>query len=256
MIANYLGLCFGFVTLLLLVFGGLQWLEIPTGSFLDWIIGAVSFGWLLAIVTIPWNIYFDAKEALAEAELSSENRISVDSRQVSYIRMVATRALWIVIALHLLSAIGLYGLAIAGISSVGYIGSAAALLLTAFRPAIRTYQYFASRIAMLRQQFKYPREDVLELRDRVSVLETKVKTLELQLDPENVQSWIAMQQRDSEALRHDLTRLAMAQETLRSTNQADHDRLSQEARQAISQLTTDGQFLDHVREIIRFFKTA
>jgi hypothetical protein len=32
--------------------------------------------------------------------------------------------------------------------------------------------------------------------------------------------------------------------------------LSREARQAIAQLTTDGQFLDHVREIIRFFKTA
>ena len=26
--------------------------------------------------------------------------------------------------------------------------------------------------------------------------------------------------------------------------------------QAIAQLTTDGQFIDHVREIIRFFKSA
>ena len=253
---NYLSLCFGFVTLLLLLFSGLQWLNIPTGSFLDWVIGAASFGWLLAIVTIPWNIYFDAKEALAEAELSRENNISVDPRQVSYIGTVAARSLWVVIALHLLSAIGLYGLAIAGISSVGYVGSAAALLLTALRPAIRTYQYFATRIALLRQQFKYPREDVLELRDRVLTLETKMNQLEFQLDPEESTSWIAFQQRETDALRHDLSRLATAQETLRSTNQADHDRLSLEARQAISQLTIDGQFLDHVREIIRFFKTA
>lgn len=57
----------------------------------------------------------------------------------------------------------LYGLAIANISPIGYLGSGAALRLTVLRPAIRTDGYFATRIAMLRQQFKYPRGDVFEL---------------------------------------------------------------------------------------------
>ena len=47
-----------------------------------------------------------------------------------------------------------------------------------------------------------------------------------------------------------------ALEKLRADNKSDHDRLSREAQQAISQLSSDSQFLDHVREIIRFFKTA
>lgn len=72
MYMNYLSFGFGLVILLLLVFGGLQSLQIPTGSFLDWAIATVSFGWLLAIVTVPWNIYFEAKEALAEAQSSVE----------------------------------------------------------------------------------------------------------------------------------------------------------------------------------------
>jgi hypothetical protein len=256
MYSSYLSFAFGVVVLLLTAFAGLQWLQIPTGSFLDWAIGATSFGWLLVIVTVPWNIHFDAKEALAEAELSANTGISVDDRQVGYIRMVAQRSLWVVIALHLLSAAGLYGLAIAGISPVGYIASGAALLLTVLRPAVRTYQYFATRIALLRHQFQYPREDVIELRNRFAQLEEMVRRLESVLDSEDPSSWATAQQRQLEALRQDVTRVATSQEKLRATNQADHDRLSREASQAIAQLSTDGQFLDHVREIIRFFKTA
>lgn len=256
MYSNFLGFCFGLAILLLLIFGGLQWLNIPTGSFLDWAIGATSFGWLLTIVTVPWNIHFEAKEALAEAELSAEKGIAVEANQVEYIRVVAQRSLWVVVALHLLSAIGLYGLAIAGISQVGYVSSGAALLLTVLRPAVRTYRYFADRIARLREQFQYPREDVVELRNRVNQLEATVQRLESDLNPEAAGSWVAAQQKQWEALRQDLTSIAVTQENLKVTNQAEHDRLAREARQAIAQLTTDGQFLEHVREIIRFFKTA
>lgn len=256
MYLNYLSFGFGLVILLLLAFSGLQWLQIPAGSFLDWVIGTASFAWLLTIVTVPWNIHFEAKEALAEADLSVERGIAVDEKQVQYVKIVQERSLWIVIALHLLSAIGLYMLASAGISAVGYVSSGAALLLTALRPAVRTYKYFAARLAMIRQNFKYPREDIMEFRSRFIRLEETVKRLEEQLNPNDPRSWLATQQRQEQALRNDLARVAAAQEELRATNQAEHERLTREARQAIAQLTTDGQFLDHVREIIRFFKTA
>lgn len=256
MYLSYLSFGFGLVILLLLAFGGLQWLQIPTGSFLDWVIGTASFGWLLAIVTVPWNIYFEAKEALAEAELSTERGIAVDDKQVEYVKIVAQRSIWVVIALHIFSAVGLYTLAVTGISNIGYVSSGAALLLTVLRPAVRTYKYFAARLAMIRQQFKYPREDVVELRSRLMMLEETVKRLEDQLNPEDPRSWVATQQRQGQALRNDLTRVAATQEELRTTNQAEHERLTREARQALAQLSTDGQFLDHVREIIRFFKTA
>jgi Cdc6-like AAA superfamily ATPase len=56
--------------------------------------------------------------------------------------------------------------------------------------------------------------------------------------------------------RKELARLANNLEELRAVNQSEHERLVGETRNAISQLSTDAQFLDHVREIIRFFKTA
>ena len=246
----------GVVFFVLIVFALLRWLQMPTGSFLDWVIAVAIFEWLLVIVTVPWNIHFSAKEVMAEAALSADQGIPVDHKQLQYAKRVAKTSLWAAIALHLFSAIALYSLAIAGISILGYLGSGAALLLTLLRPAIQTYQYLAVRLAMIREQIKYPREDVLELRRRVSTLENNIQQLEAQMNPENPNAWVTIQQQQWEAIRHQLTTLAAESQELRSHNQAEHERLSRESRQAISQLTTDGQFLEHVREIIRFFKSA
>ncbi|MHC5768406.1 MAG: hypothetical protein ACYTXI_22850 [Nostoc sp.] len=246
----------GIVVVVLAAFGLLQWLHIPAGNFLDWVIGGASFWWLLVIVTVPWNVHFQAKEVLAEAAQSTEKGIPVDEKQVKYVTLLAKRSLWVAIALHLFSSVGLYTLAVTGISTVGYISSGAALLLTILRPAIRAYEYLYARLAMIRQEWKYPREDIFELRDRFSILEQKIQSLEDQLNPEQPYSLPATQQRFAEETRRDLARIAANLEELRATNQTEHERLGREARNAIAQLSTDGQFLDHVREIIRFFKTA
>ncbi|MEH1906735.1 MAG: hypothetical protein V7L05_00855 [Nostoc sp.] len=246
----------GIVVVVLAAFGLLQWLHIPAGNFLDWVIGGASFWWLLVIVTVPWNVHFQAKEVLAEAAQSTEKGIPVDQKQVKYVTLLAKRSLWVAIALHLFSTVGLYTLAATGISTVGYISSGAALLLTILRPAIRAYEYLYARLAMIRQEWKYPREDIFELRDRFSILEQKIQSLEDQLNPEQSYSLPATQQRFAEETRRDLARISANLEELRATNQTEHERLGREARNAIAQLSTDGQFLDHVREIIRFFKTA
>jgi len=248
---NFIGFSFGFGVLVLLAFGILQWLHIPAGSFIDWVIAVAIFEWLLVIVTVPWNIHFEAKAVLDEAAASAQKEIKIDQKQVEYAKVVAKRSLIVAITLHLLSAAGLYTLAATGISVVGYISSGAVL-----RPAIRTYEYLAARLAMIRQEFTYPREDIWELRNRFSTLEETVKRIEEQLDPEEPYSWVATNQHFQGETRKELAQLGASIEQLRATNEAQHERLSREAQNAIAQLTTDGQFLDHVREIIRFFKTA
>lgn len=246
----------GIFVSVLLAFGIFQWLHIPAGNFLDWVIGGASFWWLLVIVTVPWNIHFQAKEVLAEAEQSTKKEIPVDAKQLQYVNVLAKRSLLLAIGLHLVSAFGLYILAVTGVSAVGYLGSGAALLLTGLRPAISAYQYLYTRLRMISQEFKYPREDIVELRYRMQTVENIVKSLEEQLNPDNSHSLSSKQQRDAEETRKTLARIVANIEELRATNQKEHESLSREARQAIAQLSTDGQFLDHVREIIRFFKTA
>ena len=109
---------------------------------------------------------------------------------------------------------------------------------------------------MISKEFKYPREDVVELRSRVTKMETTLKRVEEQLNPENPHSLPNKQQRDADETRKALVRIGANLEELRATNQKQHEGLSRESREAIAQLSIDGQFLDHVREIIRFFKTA
>ena len=69
---------------LLLIFAILQWLHVPAGSFIDWVIAIAIFEWLLVIVRVPWNIHFEAKEVLAQAVESTEKGIVVDDKQVKY----------------------------------------------------------------------------------------------------------------------------------------------------------------------------
>ena len=241
---------------LLLVFAILQWLHIPAGSFIDWVIAIAIFEWLLLIVTVPWNIHFEAKEVLAQAAESTKKNIAVDREQLQYVTVLVSRSLFAAIALHLFSAIALYALAATGISAIGYLSSAAALLLTVLRPAIRGYQYLAQRLTTIRRQFLHPREDIVELRSRFAQLESTVKDLANQISSDNPNSWVAVQNREGEAIRRELTTVSASLQSLQATNQAEHTHLRRDAESAIAQLTDDGQFLNHVREIIRFFKES
>ncbi len=246
----------GLVVLVLGAFGLLQWLDVSAGTFLDWVIGGATFWWLMVIVTVPWNVYFQAKQVLAEAEQSQDKNIAIDQKKLNYVQTLAKRSLPLAILLHILSAIALYTLAITGISAVGYVGSGAALLLTVLRPAIRAYEYISVRLGMVREEFRYPREDVWELRGRVDALEANLNAIQQEFNLENPQALVVKQSRNFDALRHNLTQLAAALESLKSTNQAQHEQLAKESQNAIAQITEDGEFLNHVREIIRFFKKA
>lgn len=254
---GYVSFGFGSGFLALVAFVILHWLNLPAGSLIDWVIGVASFWWLLAIVTIPWNIYFEAKSVIQEAALSRQAKISVNPEQVRYARNVARWALVLAIALHGFSALGLYGLAAGNISAVGYVASGLTLLLTFLRPATRAYQYLAERLQGIKQTIKYPREDVIALGDRVMALETQIEDLTYKLwHPENKESWERTHEREWQTLRNNLQQQRAQLEAFQSTNATEHAQLTKEAHQAIAQLTEDSQFLEQVREIIRFFKKA
>jgi hypothetical protein len=229
---------------------------VPVGNFGDWVGALLAFFWLLAVVTVPWNIYFKAKGVLSDAEPSRARGLPVDERQVSYVRKLVRLSLWTAIALHVASAVALYVLARVGVARIGYVGSVVALLLTILRPSVSAYEYLAERLRTIGQNWTYPVQDVVELRGRVDTLEASLKSVNEQLDPQRPESLTSLERTHAEDARRQLAGVTADLDSLRASNENEHERLSQEARSAISQLTTDGQFLDHVREIIRFFKTA
>ncbi|HBC43282.1 MAG TPA: hypothetical protein DCZ88_15725 [Pseudanabaena sp.] len=249
----------GALLLIFLVGFGLatQWLNLTFGSFLDWVIGASILVWLIVIVTVPWNLYFQSKSVLNQAQLLQDRGVNIDEKQLPYVRSLAQRSLGLAIGLHLISALSLYALASSGLGTVGYVGAITALLLTVLRPAISAYEYISQRLQSISQQIDYPREDITELRLRFANLENSVRQINDELlSRENPYSWLSRYEQFADETRKDLAKLGVNIENLRATNERDHDRLSRESRQAIAQLSTDSQVLEHVREIIRFFKGA
>jgi hypothetical protein len=245
-----------FLGAMILAFALLTWAKVPVGNLTDWVTGLLAFFWLLAIVTVPWNIYFKAKAVLANAQPTRERGLTVDERQVAYVRKLVGLSFWAAIGLHLASAIVLYFLAHAGVLRIGYVASVIALMLTILRPSISAYEYLAARLHAIGQNWIYPVEDVVELRGRVTSLESSVKSVQESLDPQRPDSLLATERAYAQETRQQVVTAAADLEAFHASNEQDHERLATEARSAISQLTTDGQFLDHVREILRFFKSA
>lgn len=240
--------------------------DIESGKIIDWIVGTISFIWLVTIVVVPWNAHFKAKEVLDDAEISQRKDILVIESSLAYVKKVAKRSLYLAIGLHILTAIVLYLIAALGWSPVGYFSAGAAILLTFFRPTLRFYEYLQKRLQDIRQEFRYPRQDLRELLNDVKTMKAKVEDLEglLDTDPKKP-SW----RQDVERQHTDVLKAMTELETFIETYKAESslafnqyksevtdalDKVKKEAKQRYEKLIGDSQILDSVRTLAGFVK--
>jgi hypothetical protein len=242
--------------LVLIVFGVLQWMQIPKGTLIDWITGIATFWWLLIIVTLPWNMHFQAKEVLDDVKISQEKNLKVNTVDVAYVKNIANRYLVIALILHIISAVGLAFLAYLEISPIGYWGAIMALLLMGLRPAVRMQAYIIQKLYSIKQEVYYPREDAYELRNLANELKMRLELIEYQLDGSNKDSFSTITTKELGILGDGLQKLRAQTEKLEVKNQAEHEKLSRKSEDALAKLGEDAQFLGQVRDLIRFIKTA
>lgn len=251
---SFLSFAVGAIFMALLSFAILSWLDMPVGNFVDWLIGIAVFAWLMTIVTVPWNIHFEAREVINDAQISKKKNINFDESQLTYVRRLYRYSLLAAIFLHLISAVGLYGLSWAEISVVGYYGSGAALLLTLLRPSVRAYEYISTRLYQIRQEIKYPRDDVHTVKIDLEHLKAQVELISYTLNPEKEDSWLSKQNKRNRENYHQIQDLISNLNTMIAQNEADHAKITKETRHAVAQLSEDGKFIDNLVEIIRFIK--
>ncbi|TAF67999.1 MAG: hypothetical protein EAZ55_00960 [Cytophagales bacterium] len=214
----------------------LQWFNVPVGSLIDWLIGIAMFVWLIMVVTLPWNVYFEAVEVITESKNSEKQNIQFDKNKLVFVKKLANAMIFIAIFLHLASAAGFYVLSYYEITKLGYFGAIASLLLTLLRPLARAYEYISDYLFRLREEIHYPRPDVKALEYRVESLEYRFNTIE------------------ELTIEDKIYQLSEQLEDLIEKNQKEHEKLSKETHHAVAQLTEDGKFIDHLLEIIRFIK--
>lgn len=252
---SFFTLLFGVVILLILSYLVLSWTNTPIGNFMDWLVGVGSLVWLLLIITIPWNIYFEAKEVLNEAKISEKRNINFDVSRLNSVKNIARNSLIIVLFLHLFSVVVLYSLAYFQISQIGYIASVVALLLTFLRPAIRFYEYISYLLYTVRQEVFQPRQDVITLNDDLQNALLRIQELESKFfgeDENNI--WAVNINKQIKENQNNIRLLNKNLDNLSNENTKAHENLSHETRKAVAQLNEDGKFIDNIVEIIRFIK--
>jgi len=251
-------LIYTFIFALIIVLGviGMRWAHIDSGQLMDWIAGMLFFWWMLVITTVPWNVYFEARSVLEEFNLSQSAGIAIDEKQRQYVTKIAFWGIWLAIGLHLVTAAGMYALSASGISHIGYVACAVALLLTLLRPSIRAYEFIWQQLRSIKESVKYPREDVSSLRRTINKLEGIVQQIQDSLESKNPGSFAHAMKHDLADLKFKYERLVGEQARLSDENVWEHERISREGQEAIAKISADTQFLDHVREIVRLIKSA
>ena len=218
-----------------LVCAAIAWLlvqmHLDPDTLLLWISGAVCLGWIVALVTVPWNLHFRARGVLLELQRVSTRGVRVEPARVDETVRIVKRTLWASIAAHAVSALVLVAVARLSGRVVWYYFAAFFLLSVALRPGFEYFRYLRGRLTTILADARYPFEDVATLITRVDAVTSNVQLCQ-----------------------NDLERMRDAIEALRKTT---HDRDDEHDRRLVSVARRFEETLDRLsdnREIVSGLK--
>jgi hypothetical protein len=143
--------------------------------------GAAALAWLIVLVAVPWNLYFGARRVVIQMAVSRARGINIAQAEESEAVAIARRMLWFALGGHLLTAAAAGVVSYVSGATIGYYAMAAYLLSATIRPAAAYFAHLRERISTLSRQSLHPREDAVELRQRVAVLAETAKSFEREL---------------------------------------------------------------------------
>ncbi|WP_049561693.1 hypothetical protein [Nonomuraea sp. SBT364] len=178
--------------------------DVPLSTLLSLGAGAIALLWLVVVLTVPWNLLFAARQVVHDIEVSREAGIDVTQRREDEARSIARRMLVLAISGHVVSAVVIAVVTYFSGAQVGYYFAGFYLLATCFRPAGAYTSHLRDRVRTLGVEVRYPRVDVLALREQVKALDTAAERLRRDVD--EVAAGLAGARRELETADHDLGR--------------------------------------------------
>lgn len=154
---------------------------VPLPAVLSIAAGAAALAWLIVLVAVPWNLYFGARRVVMQMVASRARGIDIEPAEEAEAGTIARRMLWFALGGHVCTA------AVAGVvtylsgATIGYYVMAAYLLSATIRPAAAYFAHLRERLGTLSRESLHPREDVVELRERVAELAELAKGMEREL---------------------------------------------------------------------------
>ena len=244
----------GLAIAMAILFFTLSKTNINIGTLIDWVIGFSISSWLLAITTIPWNIYFEAKTVLNQAKTSRKKNIAIDEKELTYVSKVQRNAILTAITLHIVSAIALYLVAYFQISILGYYGAIASILLTLLRPLVSFYHYISQRLSNITKEVQYPRNDVVEINNKLLIIEQNLNLVLQKLNTDDKDSWISKQNNTNKITKVRFQEILDSIVALEKDLKEENIKAVKDTKDAISQVNKDAKFVENLVEIVRFIK--
>jgi hypothetical protein len=175
MIGWMLVLCGAAVALLVAWLGRI--VSIPLSTVLTAAAVVLSLTWLVMLTTVPWNLYFAARRAAQEMEVSRERGIAVRPAYDEEAGRISRRMLLFALGAQLGTAVAAAAVAYGSGDQVGYYIAGIALVSTAFRPAAAYFCHVRERIKVLAREGTHPRDDVATLLAHVDEVRMSVREL-------------------------------------------------------------------------------
>lgn len=201
-------------------------------------VGIGCLSWLVVIVVLPWNLFFQARHVLFEMQRSRARGLAVSEAQEASTRRVERRMLRLSVALHLVSA-GLLALgAHLANEPLGAVFAGLFLLSTLFRPGVEYYRYLRRQLGEVMNEIKYPRDDVAKLVQEVADARAR-------LDDQHQRQHDL--HREFEAFKHEsTTRLQQANVRF--------DQVARRFDEALDRLTDNREIISGLRAFLRLVR--
>jgi hypothetical protein len=244
---------------------------VPLATLVSIAAALAALMWMVMLVTVPWNLYFDARQVVADNAISRERGITVPPAQDVEARHIARRMLRFALGGHLGTAAVTAAFAYVSGALTGYYLAGFYLLTTAVRPAAAYLANLRERIIALKRESTHPRDDVASLGVTVTSLTHAVETVKDQLSEarraaaEDLHRAQAALANDLAHLRQqvttDLTRLENAQATDRATARTRDEELRGRIEEMVRRIeaTLDGisdhqELLIGIRALVRMIR--
>lgn len=221
--------------------------DVPLSTALSVGAGALCLGWLVLLLTVPWNLYFQARGLQEEIRAAKERGLHLplpaESREEA--GRIAARMKLAAIGAHVLSAVLIAAITYFSGAEIGYYFAAFYLASTSFRPAGAWFAHLRRRLDAMRREVRFPRDDILALKERVNFLEMRAQNLRA-----------TTEQLHSADLATEERLADLSVTTARSARELDRrlDALGRQFEDTVAQLTDNREVIAGIKAFLRLLR--
>jgi len=220
--------------------------HVPMRDVLSLMLGALCLLWLMLLLTVPWNLYFQARALIHEIRVSRGRGITVSPEQEPEARRIARLMRRFAVGAHLVSAALVALITYLSGGAVGYYFAGLFLLSTFFRPAGAYFGYLRRRMTEMLREVKHPRDDLIEVLGRLDRLTIETKALRTLVEEQG------------RSIAQTRQRLGTIEDESKGRDQALHVKLDAHGRQfehSLSRLTDNQEVIAGLKAFLRLVRS-